>query len=81
VIASALYELSDYSAQKKNYREKAAVMMQSMANIYTARVGENKGFILTSSTGSKPSDTEVNEPLSYADYYYLEALLRAEKLK
>jgi unsaturated chondroitin disaccharide hydrolase len=81
VIASALYELSDYSAQKKEYREKAAVMMQSMANIYTARVGENKGFILTSSTGSKPSDTEVNEPLSYADYYYLEALLRADKLK
>lgn len=81
VIASALYELSDYSAQKKNYREKAAVMMQSMANTYTARVGENKGFILTSSTGSKPSDTEVNEPLSYADYYYLEALLRAGKLK
>jgi unsaturated chondroitin disaccharide hydrolase len=81
VIASALYELSDYSTQKKNYREKAGIMMQSMANTYTARVGENKGFILTSSTGSKPSDTEVNEPLSYADYYYLEALLRAGKLK
>lgn len=81
VIASALYELGDYSVQKKNYREKAAVMLQSMANTYTARVGGNKGFILTSSTGSKPSGTEVNEPLSYADYYYLEALLRAEKLK
>lgn len=81
VIASALYELSDYSDQKKLYQEKAGIMLQSMANIYTARVGENKGFILTSSTGSKPSGTEVNEPLSYADYYYLEALLRAEKRK
>lgn len=43
----------------------------------------NKKYIITyllHSTGSKPSNTEVDEPLSYADYYYLEALLRQKRL-
>lgn len=81
MIASALYELSEYSDQKKVYLEKANLMMNSMANKYTAPVGTNGGFILIGSTGSKPSNSEVDVPLSYADYYYMEALHRVNQLK
>jgi unsaturated chondroitin disaccharide hydrolase len=81
VIASGLYELSTYSKQKKLYKAKADVILQSLAKSYTAPAGENKGFILLHSTGSKPMDSEVDVPLNYADYYYLEALLRYKSLK
>jgi len=52
--------------------------MESLTNYYRAPVGEAKGFILLHSTGTKPANSEVDMPLSYADYY-LEALLRIKK--
>ncbi len=82
VMASALYELSLYSKKKgKSYVKVADAILENLTNGYRSAVGENKGFILMHSTGSKPSDSEVDVPLSYADYYYLEALLRSKKLK
>lgn len=81
VIASGLYELSGYSAHKDLYLQKADKMLNSLSTKYISPVGQNKGFILLQSTGSKPSNSEVNVPLSYADYYYLEALLRYKALK
>ena len=81
VMASALYELSTYSAHGKLYRNKANSMIKSLTDHYTAAPGTNKGFILLHSTGSKPSNSEVDVPLSYADYYYLEALMRQKHLK
>ncbi|MEQ7799461.1 glycoside hydrolase family 88 protein [Pedobacter sp. ASV1-7] len=81
VTASALYELGSYSKEKNMYYQKADVMLNSMATKYASPAGKNKGFILVSSTGSKPSESEVDVPLSYADYYYLEALLRYKALK
>jgi unsaturated chondroitin disaccharide hydrolase len=80
VISSALFELCTYSKNGKNYWEKADQMLQSLTTKYTATIGSSFGFILLHSTGSKPSNTEVDAPLSYADYYYLEALLRSKKL-
>jgi len=81
VIASALYELSTYSKNADTYRKAADKMMRSLSKKYISPVGKNKGFILLHSTGSKPSNSEVDVPLSYADYYYLEALLRKKNLK
>ncbi|HET6995832.1 MAG TPA: glycoside hydrolase family 88 protein, partial [Chitinophagaceae bacterium] len=81
VLASGLYELSTYSKNGKLYRQKADKIIESLTNNYRSRAGENRGFILLHSTGSKPSNSEVDVPLSYADYYYLEALLRGMKLK
>jgi rhamnogalacturonyl hydrolase YesR len=82
VIASGLYELSVYTKDKgKSYIKAADDIMKSLAKSYRSPIGENKGFILIHSTGSKPSNSEVDVPLSYADYYYLEALLRAKKLE
>ncbi|WP_316814954.1 glycoside hydrolase family 88 protein [Pedobacter nyackensis] len=81
VIASGLYELSGYSKSKTSYLQKADKMLNSLSTKYVSPVGKNKGFILLQSTGSKPSNSEVDVPLSYADYYYLEALLRYKGLK
>jgi len=82
VMASALYELSQYSNKKgKAYVKVADGIVKSLTDNYRSRIGENKGYILLHSTGSRPSNSEVDVPLSYADYYYLEALLRSKKLK
>lgn len=81
VLASGLYELSIYSKKGKLFKEKADKIIESLTNHYRSPIGENKGFILIHSVGSKPGKSEVDVPLSYADYYYLEALLRSKKLK
>jgi len=80
ILASGLYELSTYSKNGKLYKEKADKIIESLTNNYRSPIGENKGFILSHSTGSRPSNSEVDVPLSYADYYYLEAVLRLKKL-
>jgi len=77
VIASGLYELSRYSDQGKAYRQMADRILQSLTNHYRSEIGASSGFILLHSTGSKPSKSEVDVPINYADYYYLEALLRS----
>ncbi|AHF15523.1 glycoside hydrolase family 88 protein [Niabella soli] len=81
VIASGLLELSTYSKKGSYYRGLAQKILTNITNKYRAPIGKDFGFILLHSTGSKPSNSEVDVPLSYADYYYLEALLRLEKLK
>jgi unsaturated chondroitin disaccharide hydrolase len=78
--ASALYELSMYSQHGKMYRAKADQMLASLNNSYRPQVGGARGFLLLHSTGSKPSNSEVDVPLSYADYYFMEALLRQQEL-
>jgi unsaturated chondroitin disaccharide hydrolase len=81
IIASSLYELSTYSKNKADYLKKANTIMSSVVNKYTSDLGTNKGFILDHSTGHKPSNGEIDVPLNYADYYYLEALVRSNRLK
>ena len=76
IIASALYELKDYSSNKKQYISAADKILKSLTQYYRATLGSSKGFILLHSTGNKPFNGEVDVPLIYADYYYLEALLR-----
>jgi unsaturated chondroitin disaccharide hydrolase len=81
VLASALYELSGYSKEGKNYKEKAERIVRALTDHYRSPQGANKGFLLIHSVGSKPGKNEVDVPLSYADYYYLEALMRSRQLK
>jgi hypothetical protein len=78
IIASGLYELSRYSKNGSEYRAAAKKILESLTGKYRSHPGENKGFILSHSTGSRPSNSEVDGPLNYGDYYYLEALLRSE---
>lgn len=81
LISSALFELSTYTKENNNYLKKAEKILDNLGTAYTSPIGENKGFILLHSTGSKPHNSEIDEPLSYADYYYLEALTRSIRLK
>jgi hypothetical protein len=43
---------------------------------YLAKPGENGGFLLRHCVGNLPKNLEVNVPLNYADFYFLERLLR-----
>jgi rhamnogalacturonyl hydrolase YesR len=81
ITASALYEMSRYSKNGKKYRTTANRILENLTRNYRSPIGENKGFILLHSTGSKPFNSEVDVPINYADYYYLEALLRSKKLR
>ena len=80
IIASALYELSTFSENQQDYKEAADKILSSLSTKYTSPKGTNKGFILQNSTGHKPVNSEVDVPLNYADYYYLEALHRRDQL-
>jgi len=81
IIASALFELSTYSHSGSEYREKATQITQNLTTHYRSAIGANSGFLLLHSTGTKLTNTDVDVPIIYADYYYLEALLRSQKLK
>ena len=80
VAASALYELSTYSKNAKEYRSTADKIVKTLSEKYQAKAGGSKGFLLIHSTGHKPAGTEIDAPIIYADYYYLEALLRKQHL-
>lgn len=85
VTASALLELYGYTDDEKlsdSYVEYAENILKQLSSPdYLAKENENKGFILKHSVGSFPHDSEVDVPLNYADYYYLEALKRYKELK
>ncbi|MEO6523741.1 MAG: glycoside hydrolase family 88 protein [Mucilaginibacter sp.] len=78
VIASALLELQRYVPTKRVYYvQSAKKIIRSLSSPqYKAGLGENNYFILKHSVGAKTLGKEVDKPLVYADYYYLEALLR-----
>lgn len=78
INASALLELAQYNQkEKKNYVNIAKQILLNVASDkYKAKLGENGGFILMHSVGSIPHNSEVDVPLTYADYYFLEALHR-----
>ena len=76
IIASALYELS-YHTGNALYKEKADKIIESLSSpAYRAAQGTNGGFILMHSVGSIPHGSSIDVPLNYADYYFLEALIR-----
>jgi len=82
IIASALIELSDFvdTDLSKEYMTVVDMQIRTLASPeYTANPGENGCFILKNSTGGYPFKSEVDVPLTYADYYYLEALMRLKK--
>jgi len=83
IIASALLELSTYSTDhSQHFLTHAEKILNSLASDqYLAKPGTNNNFILKHCTGNKPSDSEVDAPLVYGDYYFLEALLRYKKMK
>lgn len=80
IAASALYELSTYSKNARVYKTTADKILNSLNKNYQAQPDSAKGFLLLHSTGHKPAQGEIDVPIIYADYYYLEALLRQKRL-
>jgi len=83
IMASALIELSGYVQPEsgKKYLDIAEKQLRSLASpAYMAKKGKNGNFILMHSVGSIPGKSEIDVPLTYADYYFIEALLRYRKL-
>ena len=84
VMASGLIELSqlDKSKEGADWLELAEMQIRSLSSPeYLAEPETNGGFILKHSVGNYNKNSEVDVPLSYADYYYVEALLRLKKLQ
>jgi len=80
VMASALYELSTLG--KPEYKKTADKIMESLSGpAYLAIVGTNSNFLLMHSVGSIPHGNEIDVPLNYADYYFLEALAKKRNLE
>lgn len=83
VVSSALLELStlvkDKSLQTK-YRTEAEAMLASLSSDSYQSHDVNNAFLLHS-TGHKPNNSEIDVSINYADYYYIEALLRLNKLQ
>ena len=83
VMASALLELSTFVPGEKGdaYRAFAVKQLLSLSSdAYFARPGENGGWLLMHGVGHKPAQSEIDVPLDYGDYYFLEALLRFRRL-
>ncbi|MDQ5979674.1 MAG: unsaturated chondroitin disaccharide hydrolase [Verrucomicrobiota bacterium] len=84
IICSALLELRTFvpAEEAARYAAFAEAQLRSLASpAYLAETGANGGFILMHATGNHPKNSEVDTPLNYGDYYFLEALLRARALK
>ena len=77
VTASAFIELSTFVPDGGKYFCYAEAILKNLSSpAYMAKKGENHHFILMHSTGSLPHNSEIDTPINYADYYFLEAMKR-----
>ena len=80
IMASAFIELSRLTKDEKlvkKCKQTAVTQLKTLSSPeYLAKPGENGNFILKHSVGSLPGKSEIDVPLTYADYYYVEALMR-----
>ena len=82
VVASALLELSTYlpNGTGKRYKDAAIEMLTSLSSD-SYQSGESKPSFLLHSVGHWPNHSEIDASIIYADYYYIEALLRLNRLQ
>lgn len=76
ITAAALFELAGFS-KAPDYRGYAQKILASLTSHYRSPIGQNGGFLLLHSTGHHPAGSEIDVPIIYADYYYVEALMRS----
>lgn len=82
VTAAAMFELSTLVPDGDKYFKYGETILKNLSSEnYLAKKGENNGYILMHSTGSLPHGSEVDTPINYADYYYMESLQRYMKMK
>lgn len=80
ITASALYELGALT-ENETMVANADEILEVLTEKYLVPARQDHIFILTHSTGNMPREDEVDVPIIYADYYFLEALLRKEQIK
>ncbi len=83
ITASALLELATYLPDPEKaiyYRGQALEMLRVLSTPVFQSRQQNPAFLLHS-TGHYPNGSEIDHAIIYADYYYLEALLRLQKLQ
>ena len=82
VVASSLLELSTYlpNGTGKRYKDAAIEMLTSLSSD-SYQSGESKPSFLLHSVGHWPNHSEIDASIIYADYYYIEALLRLKRLQ
>ncbi len=79
IIASALFELGSFSEDGEMYLNAANKILESlMRPEFLANPKNNNGFLLKHSTGSKVHHSELDVPLIYADYYFIETIMRQQ---
>lgn len=78
VICSALFELYGFTNNPDYYKTAKNLLKTLTSPQFFAQTGENGGFLLKHSTGSKPFNSEVDVPLNYADYYFLESIIKSK---
>lgn len=78
ITCSALLELSKYSKQNTSayYNYAETILKNLSGEKYLAKTGDNFGFVLMHSVGHLPANSEIDTPINYTDYYYLESLKR-----
>ena len=79
IMASGLLELTTFAKGEKGAKYRAFAVKQLLSlcsDEYFAKPGENGDWLLKHGVGNKPAGSEVDTPLDYGDYYFLEALLR-----
>ncbi|MFL1011140.1 glycoside hydrolase family 88 protein [Flavisericum labens] len=84
IIASAFLELQHYvdGKMQNDYKTKAQTILKSLLSPeYLAKEGTNGGFILKHGVGNMPKNTEIDTPLTYGDYYLVEAMVRYKNNK
>ena len=83
IMASGLLELSTFLPGEKGAKYRAFAVKQLLSlcsDAYFAKPGENGDWLLKHGVGHKPAGSEIDTPLDYGDYYFLEALLRFKRL-
>jgi len=80
IVASALVELYTYTKDKTYINYSKKVMSNLKSEDYIVKEELKAPFILDHSTGNWPKNDEIDEPIVYADYYFLETLLRLKQL-
>lgn len=82
ITASALLELSqleDDSEKSATYKDYAIKMIKSLSS-ENYRSADSKPSFILHSTGNLPAGYEIDASINYADYYYLESLIRYKKM-
>lgn len=81
IMASAFLELSTYAENGDRYFKAGEKILKSLSSEkYLAQPGMNGHFVIQHATGNYLRGSEVDGTLIYADYYYVEALLRYLRL-